>query len=336
MPSGRRLHEAMFAVAGEPSAARGRRCARHRPSPGLRLRAGPAGRPARARGPGRRRAARTRSPRSSATSPTCGPSRPRSVARGHGSSRRPTRSVAGWSATSTTAPSSGSCRSRSRCAACGPGSPPRPGEDAEAIAAADEAAAELKLAIQELRELARGIHPAILTEAGLGRAITALAERSAVPATVRSVPDRRLPPAVEATAYFVVSEALANVAKHAQRDERQHRRRPRRRRRSASRSATTASAARMPPTGPASAASRIASPRSAARSGWRARRARARWPSPRSRSAERRLTGSARIGRSGSVPRRGSRDRTDARAIPRPIVCSSIGRHPADEEGAPR
>ncbi len=90
-----------------------------------------------------------------------------------------------------------------------------PGEDAEAIAAADEAAAELKLAIQELRELARGIHPAILTEAGLADAITALAERSAVPATVRSVPDRRLPPAVEATAYFVVSEALANVAKHA-------------------------------------------------------------------------------------------------------------------------
>ena len=90
-----------------------------------------------------------------------------------------------------------------------------PGGDAEAIAAADEAAAELKQAIQELRELARGIHPAILTEAGLGVAITALADRSTVPATVRSVPDRRLPPAVEATAYFVVSETLANVAKHA-------------------------------------------------------------------------------------------------------------------------
>jgi signal transduction histidine kinase len=90
-----------------------------------------------------------------------------------------------------------------------------PGEDAEAIAAADQAATELKLAIPELRELARGIHPAILTEAGLADAITALAERSAVPATVRSVPDRRLPPAVEATAYFIVSEALANVAKHA-------------------------------------------------------------------------------------------------------------------------
>jgi signal transduction histidine kinase len=90
-----------------------------------------------------------------------------------------------------------------------------PGADPETIAAADEAATELKLAIQELRELARGIHPAILTEAGLGAAITALADRSAVPATVRSIPDRRLSPAVEATAYFLVSEALANVAKHA-------------------------------------------------------------------------------------------------------------------------
>jgi signal transduction histidine kinase len=87
--------------------------------------------------------------------------------------------------------------------------------DGDAVAAAEEAAAELKRALQELRELARGIHPAILTEAGLGAAITSLADRSVVPATVTSVPDRRLPPAVEATAYFVVSEALANIAKHA-------------------------------------------------------------------------------------------------------------------------
>lgn len=88
-------------------------------------------------------------------------------------------------------------------------------EKAEVIAAAEEAAAELKLAIQELRELARGIHPAILTEAGLGPAITALADRSTVPATVSALPDRRLSRAVEATAYFVVSEALANAAKYA-------------------------------------------------------------------------------------------------------------------------
>jgi signal transduction histidine kinase len=85
----------------------------------------------------------------------------------------------------------------------------------EAIAAADEAALELKLAIQELRELARGIHPAILTEAGLGPAIAALAERSVVPTVVSEMPDRRLSSAVDATAYFVVSEALANVAKYA-------------------------------------------------------------------------------------------------------------------------
>ena len=89
------------------------------------------------------------------------------------------------------------------------------GHNDEVIAAADQAAAELKVAVQELRELARGIHPAILTEAGLGPAITALADRSTVPATVSAVPDRRLSPAVEATAYFVVSEALANVTKYA-------------------------------------------------------------------------------------------------------------------------
>ncbi len=84
-----------------------------------------------------------------------------------------------------------------------------------AVAAADRAAAELKLAIQELRELARGIHPAILTEAGLGPAISSLAERCAVPTVVGALPDRRLSTAVEATAYFVVSESLANVAKYA-------------------------------------------------------------------------------------------------------------------------
>ncbi len=83
-----------------------------------------------------------------------------------------------------------------------------------AAAGLDDAANELKTAIIELRELARGIHPAILTEAGLGPAIDSLAHRSTVSAAVLSLPDRRLSPAVEATAYFVVSEALANVAKY--------------------------------------------------------------------------------------------------------------------------
>lgn len=89
------------------------------------------------------------------------------------------------------------------------------GLDPETVEAADSAAEELGVAIAELRELARGIHPVILTEAGLGPAIASLAERSVVPAIVTDMPDRRLPPAVEATAYFVVSEALANAAKHA-------------------------------------------------------------------------------------------------------------------------
>jgi signal transduction histidine kinase len=89
------------------------------------------------------------------------------------------------------------------------------GSNEAAIAASDEAATALRIAIKELRELARGIHPVILTEAGLGAAITALADRSSVPAVVRSLPDRRFSAAVEATAYFVVSEALANVDKYA-------------------------------------------------------------------------------------------------------------------------
>jgi signal transduction histidine kinase len=88
-------------------------------------------------------------------------------------------------------------------------------DPAEAVGAVDQASEELKEALAELRELARGIHPAVLTEAGLGPAIAALADRSSVPAVVRSLPDRRFSQAVEATAYFVVSEALTNIAKHA-------------------------------------------------------------------------------------------------------------------------
>ncbi|HEX8099905.1 MAG TPA: sensor histidine kinase [Actinomycetota bacterium] len=77
-----------------------------------------------------------------------------------------------------------------------------------------EAANELRLALSELRELARGLHPTILTEEGLAPALESLAERSAIPATVEAAPLERLPAPVEATAYFVVSEALANCAKH--------------------------------------------------------------------------------------------------------------------------
>jgi signal transduction histidine kinase len=79
----------------------------------------------------------------------------------------------------------------------------------------ESASKEAREALTELRELARGIHPAVLTETGLTGAIQALVERSPVATTIIAVPDGRFPTAIEATAYFVVSEALANVAKHA-------------------------------------------------------------------------------------------------------------------------
>jgi signal transduction histidine kinase len=79
----------------------------------------------------------------------------------------------------------------------------------------ERAVEECKQALAELRELARGIHPRILTERGLEAAIRTLAERSPVPVTVEATEDGRLPEAIEATAYFAVSEALQNVAKYA-------------------------------------------------------------------------------------------------------------------------
>jgi PAS domain S-box-containing protein len=75
---------------------------------------------------------------------------------------------------------------------------------------------ELAEASAELRELARGIHPAVLTERGLAAAVEALASRATVPVEIDELPAERLPPAVEATAYFTIAEALTNVAKYAQ------------------------------------------------------------------------------------------------------------------------
>jgi signal transduction histidine kinase len=69
--------------------------------------------------------------------------------------------------------------------------------------------------LDELRELARGIHPAILSEGGLAPALKALARRSAVPVELDVAIDAGLPERVEVASYFVVSEALANAAKHA-------------------------------------------------------------------------------------------------------------------------
>jgi signal transduction histidine kinase len=91
-------------------------------------------------------------------------------------------------------------------------------DDPELAALIDSAAKEAREALTELRELARGIHPAVLTETGLAGAVQSLVERSPVATTVAEVPDGRYPAMIEATAYFVVSEALANVAKHAMAD----------------------------------------------------------------------------------------------------------------------
>jgi signal transduction histidine kinase len=80
----------------------------------------------------------------------------------------------------------------------------------------DGAMAELDSALEELRELARGIHPAVLADRGLEPALSALAGRAPLPVDVTATPDERLPARVEAAAYFVVAEALTNVAKYAQ------------------------------------------------------------------------------------------------------------------------
>jgi PAS domain S-box-containing protein len=79
----------------------------------------------------------------------------------------------------------------------------------------DEADADLAQAIAELRELAQGIHPALLTDGGLGPALRMLVGRSAVPASLMAAPRQRFPATVEAASYFVVAEALTNAARHA-------------------------------------------------------------------------------------------------------------------------
>jgi signal transduction histidine kinase len=77
------------------------------------------------------------------------------------------------------------------------------------------AAQELDLALEELRELARGLHPAALTEQGLAPAIAAAAERLPLPVTI-TAPEERLPTGIEATVFYIVSESLTNIVKHAQ------------------------------------------------------------------------------------------------------------------------
>ncbi|MEA2843344.1 MAG: hypothetical protein QOJ69_1015 [Actinomycetota bacterium] len=79
-----------------------------------------------------------------------------------------------------------------------------------------QAIAGLAGAVEDLQEISRGIHPAILSKGGLGPALRTLARRSAVPVEIDVSVDGRLPERLEVTAYYVVSEALTNVAKHAQ------------------------------------------------------------------------------------------------------------------------
>jgi signal transduction histidine kinase len=88
------------------------------------------------------------------------------------------------------------------------------GNEAELLV--DGLSAKLAVALAELRELARGIHPAILTDRGLGPALEALASRAPLPVTAEVDVDERLSAAIEAAAYFVVAEALTNVVKYAQ------------------------------------------------------------------------------------------------------------------------
>jgi PAS domain S-box-containing protein len=84
------------------------------------------------------------------------------------------------------------------------------------IAELSGAESELASAVDELREMSRGIHPSILYEGGLGPALRALARRSTIPVTLDVTTERRLAEPIEAAAYFVASEALANATKHAQ------------------------------------------------------------------------------------------------------------------------
>ena len=88
-------------------------------------------------------------------------------------------------------------------------------DPAAARAVLADAGDELALALAELRELARGLHPAVLTDRGLRAAVEMLAGRAPVPVEIADIPDERLPEPVEAAAYYLIAEALTNVMKYA-------------------------------------------------------------------------------------------------------------------------
>jgi PAS domain S-box-containing protein len=90
-----------------------------------------------------------------------------------------------------------------------------PEDSAAAASILAGASSELGQAVDELRQLARGLHPAILSDRGLGPALTALAQRMPVPVTTSSAVEERLRPAVEVATYYVVAEGLTNIVKYA-------------------------------------------------------------------------------------------------------------------------
>jgi signal transduction histidine kinase len=161
-------------------------------------------------------------------------------------------------------------------------------------------------AVTELREISRGIHPAILARAGLGPALRTLARRSAVPVDLDVRTDTRLPEPIEVAAYFVASEALANAAKHAQASHMEVSLATR----NGSlccRSATTASAERIPVRARDSSACKIASRRSAGRSGSIAGRAAERHSSSRLHSTPSRRDRNRQRDQVAVTPGRGGR-----------------------------
>jgi signal transduction histidine kinase len=87
-------------------------------------------------------------------------------------------------------------------------------DPAQLPALVEGAQAELTLALEEIRELVQGLHPRVLSERGLGPALEAVAERSLLQVELVQLPRERLPAGVEAAAYYIVCEALANAAKH--------------------------------------------------------------------------------------------------------------------------
>jgi PAS domain S-box-containing protein len=92
----------------------------------------------------------------------------------------------------------------------------RAGDDGRLLALLGEAEADAREALGELRQIARGLHPPVLAELGLGPALNALARRAPLPVSVDHTPEERFPPTLEGAVYYVAAEALTNVAKHAE------------------------------------------------------------------------------------------------------------------------